>query len=66
MTEFVPQQRQKKAEHQFSTETLYHFRCGQCLQWWTMTYYIEGEVACPHCFTAALAKPITSADDLGL
>ena len=35
----------------FSIETLYHFNCSQCGQWWSIgDYKLNGSVmTCPHC-----------------
>ncbi|SVD61139.1 uncharacterized protein METZ01_LOCUS413993, partial [marine metagenome] len=36
--------------HEFSTETLYHFVCGDCKNWWSYAHDgIALEQFCPHC-----------------
>lgn len=45
--------------HEYTTETLYHFTCGQCSNWWsyahaTRKYDLKlpsalSTLSCPHC-----------------
>ena len=41
------------APHEFSTEKLYHFICGECKNWWShatdMIYGPVHHMWCPHC-----------------
>jgi DNA-directed RNA polymerase subunit RPC12/RpoP len=40
-------------KHKFSKEILYHFNCGKCNKWWTISdhHFLskEGLILCPHC-----------------
>lgn len=36
----------------YTTELLYHFKCGECLRWWSIgDHQFNGidEMTCPHC-----------------
>ena len=39
--------------HRFSKETLYHFNCGKCNKWWTISDHHllakDNKLTCPHC-----------------
>ncbi len=47
--------RKKQVKHKFSKEILYHFNCGKCNKWWSVSDYhllsIDNnkKVTCPHC-----------------
>ena len=48
-------------KHKFSKEILYHFNCGKCNKWWSISDYhllslnntkdltYEQTIVCPHC-----------------
>ena len=42
-------------KHKFSKEILYHFNCGKCNKWWSISDYHllsikdNKKVTCPHC-----------------
>ena len=41
-------------EHKYCTETIYHFSCGKCEKWWSVSDWKIVDVAsCPHCGTLA-------------
>jgi Zn finger protein HypA/HybF involved in hydrogenase expression len=39
--------------HEFSSEIIYHFVCGECKNWWShatdMIYTPVHQMSCPHC-----------------
>jgi len=39
--------------HEFSSEKIYHFVCGECKNWWShatdMVYRRGHNMSCPHC-----------------
>ena len=39
--------------HKVSKEILYHFQCGKCTKWWTISDHhflaINNSIVCPHC-----------------
>jgi len=43
--------------HKFTMETIFHFTCSECKNWWSIAlihvpgaaYYPEGRAYCPHC-----------------
>jgi DNA-directed RNA polymerase subunit RPC12/RpoP len=49
-------------KHKFSKEILYHFNCGKCNKWWSVSDYhllsLESNktVTCPHCEHKALIE----------
>jgi hypothetical protein len=50
-------------EHGYSVEYLYHFLCGACAKWWTISDWNESgkvNLYCPHC--GAFGKGVDSAD----
>jgi hypothetical protein len=37
-------------KHMYTCETLYHFTCSECLNWWSYAgHYFGKEMVCPHC-----------------
>ena len=39
-------------KHKFSKEILYHFNCGKCNKWWSVSDYhllSNKVIICPHC-----------------
>ncbi len=42
-------------KHEYTWETLFHFNCGECKQWWSYAGTIEKKetelpsMSCPHC-----------------
>jgi DNA-directed RNA polymerase subunit RPC12/RpoP len=35
---------------EFSIETLYHFRCTNCLRWWSVgDFQVQQQLTCPFC-----------------
>ncbi len=44
-------------KHKFSKEILYHFNCGKCNKWWSISDYHllsntipeTNKIICPHC-----------------
>jgi DNA-directed RNA polymerase subunit RPC12/RpoP len=42
-------------KHRFSKEILYHFNCGKCNKWWSISdYHLLSNnkpdmIVCPHC-----------------
>ena len=44
--------------HRYTKETLYHFQCESCDQWWTIgdwhrSVCFAGELSCPNCGAVA-------------
>jgi len=41
--------------HEYTTETIYHFNCGECSNWWSYAGIIKDNqsrppsMTCPHC-----------------
>jgi|TARA_R110002020_G_scaffold462594_1_gene682193 DNA-directed RNA polymerase subunit RPC12/RpoP len=42
--------------HKFSKEILYHFNCGKCSKWWSISDYhlfsndkLKNKITCPYC-----------------
>lgn len=46
-----------KPKIQYSTETLYHFKCS-CGQWWTIGDFKMQEITCPCCGNKAMPERI--------
>ena len=39
-------------KHKFSKEILYHFNCGKCNKWWSISDHhllSKNIITCPHC-----------------
>jgi len=42
-------------KHKVSKEILYHFQCGKCNKWWSVSDYhllslnYDKKITCPHC-----------------
>ena len=51
---------QRLHEHKYTQETIYHFTCGSCKNWWsyasTEEIPDEHEMFCPHCRHKAIIK----------
>jgi len=53
----LPKFNTENMNHKFTTETLFHFTCSECKNWWSIAlahipgaaYYPEGRAYCPHC-----------------
>lgn len=53
-----------KIMHEFTTETLYHYNCGECKQWWsyatteerTNPFPFKYPLYCPHCGAKGKSK----------
>jgi len=49
--------------HTFSSEIIYHFNCGDCLNWWSYATiesrysWKSNYMACPHCGVNAKIRP---------
>lgn len=48
-----------KGSHSYSVETLYHYQCGKCRQWWTIGDSLLPEATCPRCGAELPAEQIT-------
>ena len=37
--------------HEYTWETLFHFNCGECSNWWSYAGFLENisSMTCPHC-----------------
>ena len=37
--------------HEYTWETLFHFNCGECKNWWSYAGFLESisSMTCPHC-----------------
>jgi transcription elongation factor Elf1 len=41
---------ERRVRHKYSIETLYHFKCGFCNDWWAIgDWKSTGTLVCPHC-----------------
>lgn len=50
-------------KHRYTVERLYHFNCGMCLRWWSISDWEAKPVMyCPHCGTAAETDEIKEED----
>ena len=52
-------------DHTYSIEQLYHFKCGKCNNWWTISDFPVvskdyKEITCPHCSTTLSYKEINN------
>ena len=53
----LPKFNTENMNHKFTTETIFHFTCSECKNWWSIAlahvagsaYYPEGRAYCPHC-----------------
>ena len=43
-------------DHEYTWETIYHFNCGECMNWWSYASTLEYlkpdtivRLSCPHC-----------------
>jgi predicted nucleic acid-binding Zn ribbon protein len=52
--------------HKYTLETIFHFGCGECKNWWSvalvhisgMSVYPEGKAYCPHCGKESITEKI--------
>ena len=52
--------------HKFTTETIFHFTCSECKNWWSVAlahvagsaYYPEGRAYCPHCGKESITEKL--------
>lgn len=50
--------------HEFSVETLHHFKCHKCAGWWTIGDWKPAPmIYCPHCGTRAVVQEIKAVED---
>jgi DNA-directed RNA polymerase subunit RPC12/RpoP len=40
-----------KKRHMYTSETIFHFTCGECKNWWSYagSHTWHEDVTCPHC-----------------
>jgi len=39
-----------KKRHMYTSETIFHFTCGECKNWWSYAgSYFGSIMTCPHC-----------------
>lgn len=53
--------------HHYTMETLYHFTCGECENWWSYAHETRkkdltlpralSELSCPHCCATMAVRP---------
>ena len=51
----------------YSKETLYHFNCGDCKNWWSyasVENYKPYIMVCPHCGEMQKIEPLIEEEDL--
>ena len=62
----LPKFNTENMNHKFTTETLFHFTCSECKNWWSIAlthvpetaYYPEGRAYCPHCGRDSITEKI--------
>ena len=62
----LPKFNTENMNHKFTTETIFHFTCSECKNWWSIAlahvagsaYYPEGRAYCPHCGKESITEKL--------